>query len=370
MQTVPFIDLAPITRLVKDAAVARWAAALERCELVGGPAVRELETALTQALAVPHAVACSNGSDALILALQAAGVRPGDLVALPNLTFWATFEAVAQLGAVPVLVDIDPDDLQLDLESLRRAFERLRPRFVIAVHLFGWASGRLAELRAFCAERDLALIEDGAQCFGVAAGGAPVLAGARLATLSFYPAKVLGGCMDGGAVLCAERALEERVRSLANHGRAAHYSYRELGWNSRMSSAAAGYLLELLPHAGQLLASRRAAAAAYRAAAASWTSARAYGPPAGVDDNGYLCVLACDDPEAKARALLARGIHTARTYPETMDQQRPAAGRFRAVDELSVSRAFAARALNLPLFYGLTAEQQARVVAAAGEVLG
>ena len=368
--SVPFIDLHPMTALVKAQVLDRWAGALSRCELVGGPAVRELEQALAARLGQAHAVACSNGSDALILALQAAGVQRGDHVALPNLTFWATFEAVAQLGAIPVLIDIDGDDLQLDLAALARAFEKVRFRHAIAVHLFGWASARLSELRAFCREREIFLVEDGAQCFGVTSRGAPVLAGARLATLSMYPAKVLGGCMDGGAVLTSEPRLEHLVRSLANHGRASHYSYDHVGWNSRMSSAAAHYLLELLPHADAIVAQRRAAAARYRAAAASWR-VRAFGPPAGVDDNGYLCVLTCRDQAAAAVAgqLAERGVATARTYPETIDQQRPADGRFVLCEEPTVSRAFVTQVLNLPLFFGLSAEQQATVIAAASAVL-
>jgi dTDP-4-amino-4,6-dideoxygalactose transaminase len=308
----------------------------------------------------------------LILALAAAGVRPGDHVALPNLTFWATFEAEVHLGAVPVLIDVDPDDLQLDLGELRSAFERLRFRHVVTVHLFGWASARLAELRAFCRERDVTLLEDAAQAFGVAVGGAPIFAGASLATLSMYPAKVLGGAMDGGAVLCADAAQADAVRCLANHGRASHYRFAAVGYNSRMSSAAAGYLLEVLPLVGDLIAARRAVARRYRAAAAEWVDVAAHGPPAGVDDNGYLCVLACGAPvaEDRARELTAAGVGTARTYPETVDQQRPAAGRFVATGDFAVSRAFCRRVLNLPLYYGITEEQVTQVLEAADLVFG
>jgi UDP-2-acetamido-2-deoxy-ribo-hexuluronate aminotransferase len=368
----PFIDLQPVSALVRERVLPRWQASLQRCEFVGGEPVRALETALGDALGVDHVVACASGSSALLLALQAAGVAPGDHVALPNLTFWATFEAVAQLGAVPVLIDIDPQDLQLDVDELARAFERFRFRYVVLVHLFGWASARLTELRRFCREREVTLIEDGAQSFGVAVADVPVLRDAELATLSFYPAKVLGGCMDGGAVVASSPAHADRVRSLANHGRAAHYAYDHIGWNSRMSATAAHYLLEMLGHAEHILQDRRRSAARYRSAAAGWRRARAFGPPSGVTDNGYLCVLECLElPGADAAVgFSSRAIATARTYPSTMDQQRPAAGRFVACSELSRSRAFVRSVLNLPLYYGLPATQQDLVLQAAVELLG
>src|SRR5262245_46039771 len=195
---IPFIDLHPMTRLVADAVAPRWAHVLESCELVGGAGVQQLERELARYCGTRAAVACANGTDALLLALQAAGVKPGMHVALPNLTFWATFEAVAQLGAIPVLIDISPDDLQLDLGELQRAHERFRFQHAILVHLYGWASSQLSEIRTFSAGRDIRLIEDAAQAIGVVAGGRPLLADATLATLSFYPAKVIGGCMDGG----------------------------------------------------------------------------------------------------------------------------------------------------------------------------
>jgi UDP-2-acetamido-2-deoxy-ribo-hexuluronate aminotransferase len=368
---IPFIDLHPVSALVREPVMRRWETALDNCEFVGGTPVQALEAALCAQLRVPHVVACASGSSALILALQASGVGPGSKVALPNLTFWATFEAVAQLGATPVLIDIDPDDLQMSYPEFCAAFEATRFTHALLVHLFGWASARTREFRRFCRERDLPLVEDGAQCFGVTLDGEPLLRGAQLATLSFYPAKVIGGCMDGGAVVAQRADDATRLRSLANHGRSSHYSYDHVGWNSRMSSAAAHYLDELLPHADAIVADRRAAAARYRQAAAQWRGVRCYRAPADVVDNGYLSVLACRSQhgDEAARRFTERGIATGRTYPETMDQQRPAAGRFLAGSDLSRSREFVRRVVNLPLYFGLPAEHQASVLAAAADIL-
>ncbi len=364
---LPFIDLRPVTRLVAEAARQRWAGVLERCELVGGPGVQALERELAAYCGTTAAVACASGTDALVLALQAAGVKPGMHVALPNLTFWATFEAVVQLGAIPVLIDISPDDLQLDLAELQRAHAAYRFRHAIVVHLYGWASNVLSELRAFCHAREICLVEDAAQAAGVLLDGRPVLAGAEIATLSFYPAKVIGGCMDGGAVVTRDPALAETVRSLGNHGRASHYSYRHVGWSSRMAGLQAHYLLEVMNHAEQIVGNRQRLVARYRAELAG---VALHGPGPRITENGYLLVVACDGPaEPRAEAFRARGIAVARTYPETLDEQAPARGRFVAVSELRCSRTFVRRVLNLPLYFGMPEADQDVVIGAAREIL-
>lgn len=366
---IPFVDLHPVARLVADAALPRWAGVLDRCEFVGGAGVQQLEVELARYCGTRTAVACGSGSDALRLALQAAGVEPGMHVALPDLTFWATYEAVVQLGAIPVLIDISPDDLQLDLGELQRAHDRYRFGHAIAVHLYGWASSALSEIRTFCAGRGIRLIEDAAQAIGVELDGQPVLAGAAIATLSFYPAKVIGGCMDGGAVVTGDDALATTVRSLANHGRSAHYAHHRVGWNSRMSGVQAHYLLEVMKHAGEIVAARRRLVADYRA---QWSGAagRLRGPSARIAENGYLLVVECERPaDAYLAAFERRAIGVRRTYPETIDQQPPARGRFVAVSELARARGFVQRVLNLPLYFGMPAAAVGEVVQVAREIL-
>ncbi len=360
-ERVPFVDLSRLVARVRDGALADWEACLAACELVGGPRVTALEAKVGAALGGPRVVACANGTDALLVALQARGVRPGTKVALPNLTFWATFEAVAQLGAVPVLVDIDPDDLQMSLAELRAAHEAHRFGAAVLVHLYGWASARLAEIRAFCEEREIALVEDAAQAFGVEALGAPVLAGASVATLSFYPSKVVGGAMDGGAIVLRDAATEATARSLCNHGRAGPYAHTRVGWNSRMSAMQAAYVSRVIDLLPELLADRRASAEWYRARLGGERRVRVYGPPAGVVENGYLDVVtvAGKDGASLARELEGAGVGCARVYPETIAAQPPAraAGAI-AHGELRVSRAFCERVVSLPLFYGIREDER------------
>lgn len=364
---VPFIDLTRIAARVREDVLPAWAECLDKCEFVGGPRVGAFEKKLAAALGVPRTVSCANGTDALLVGLQALGVKRGSKVALPNLTFWATFEAIAQLGATPILIDADPDDLHLSLEALRSAHDQHRFDAAILVHLFGWTSSRLREIRAFCKERGIALLEDGAQCFGVEVDGEPVLAGAEVATLSFYPAKVVGGAMDGGAVTMRTEAHESFVRSLCNHGRSTHYSYAHVGWNSRMGGIQAAFLSRVLDEVPAILASRRGAAAFYRERFAGEARIKVYGPPRAVRENGYLNVVTVEGRRGAdlVAALKAKGIGAAQTYPETMDAQPPAAGAGAiAHGDLSVSKRFCESVVNLPLFYGIRDDEREEAAAA------
>jgi dTDP-4-amino-4,6-dideoxygalactose transaminase len=373
---IPFIDLKRLVTEIRADVLADWTACLDNTEFVGGPRVAAVEKKLASVLAVPHVVSCANGTDALLVALQAVGVKRGMQVALPNLTFWATFEAVAQLGAVPVLVDVDPDDLHVNLDELRAAHDAHRFDALMLVHLFGWTSSRLLEIRAFCKERNIAIVEDGAQCFGVEAFGRPVLADAAIATLSFYPAKVVGGAMDGGAITMQSKEHEAFLRSICNHGRSDHYSYAHVGWNSRMGGLQAAFLSRVLDKVPAILESRRTAAQWYRkritSDAALSKRVRVFGPSDGIVENGYLNVLTVDKKRGQevVDALKAKGVGAARTYPETMDVQPPAklAGA-RVHGDLRHSKAFCEKVVNLPLFYDIREDERETAVAALSSIV-
>lgn len=362
---IPFIDLSRLVARVRADVLSAWTDCLDKCEFVGGPRVGQLEKKLTGALTAKkspekRAIACANGTDALIIGLQALGVKRGSKVALPNLTFWATFEAIVQLGATPILIDVDPDDLQMSLAELTSAHEKHRFDAAILVHLFGWTSARLSEIRAFCKDRSVALLEDGAQCFGVEVNGEPVLSDADVSTLSFYPAKVIGGALDGGAIIVSTDKQEQYVRSLCNHGRSDHYSYAHVGWNSRMGGLQAAFLSRVLDELPAILESRRGAARFYRERLGADPRVRVYGPPKGVVENGYLTVITVDGKKAPELidALKKAGVGAARTYPEPMDVQPPAktSGAITHGD-LRVSKAFCESVVNLPLFFGITEEE-------------
>ena len=358
---IPFIDLRPQVALVREALGDTWDRILRDVTFFGGPARGEFESALGKRLDANHVLACSNGTDALRLALQAAGVMPGDLVALPNVTFWATYEAIVELGAIPVLVDIDPDDLQMSFEAFWEAHKKHAFRFAVLVHLFGWCSGRTFEFRSTCNANGITLVEDAAQAFGVEIYGESVFKGAEWATLSFYPAKVLGGATDGGAVLTSREEYREKVALLAHHGRTGHYAHAAVGWNARMNNLQATYLTAALQVIDPVLARRRALADRYREKLRDVSGLRLSAPSPGIAENGYLSVTRIfgrpHAAEECAASLETAAISTARTYPISLDAQ---AGASTALNggTLRESRAFVESVLNLPLYYGLTDEQQ------------
>ena len=242
---VPFIDL----QRFEEGFLDRWA---EKCHeitrntrFISGPEATKLEGWMRDESGVAEVVACANGTDALQLALRALGVGEGDLVLIPDATFWATFEAVVNVGARPVTVDIDLEDLQMDFDLFTKAVEQYKPKASILVNLYGWGTRRLDDFRAFCRKRNLPLLEDSAQAYGTTWKGASIYRDALISTVSFYPAKVLGSCGDAGAVYCGTKELADTVRKLSNHGRTSHYGYGLVGWNSRIGGFDAAFLKQV-----------------------------------------------------------------------------------------------------------------------------
>lgn len=349
--SVPFIDL----RRFEDGFLDRWQDICRQIsaatQFVGAPAVARLEARLAEESGAATAVGCANGTDAIQLALRALGVREGDRVVLPDATFWATFEAVVNCGAAPVTVDVDPRDLQMDFDLFRQAVKRQRPKAAILVHLYGWGTARLREIRAFCREHELPLLEDAAQAWGVTFEGRSILADAEVATLSFYPAKVLGACGDAGAVLCRDPSLAERIRTLGNHGRTGHYEHGLVGWNSRLGGFEAAYLDLCLDYLPERLASRRRAAGRYRDLLGE-AGIRTVGPPDGYVENGYLNVTLVEAEKRPAveAVLKERGIGFARTYPMAVSSQPGTDGYLAASIGGREAEKLGQSVLNLPLF--------------------
>jgi len=358
---IPFIDLQPYVELVMGHRADGDATAIQgdfeehlnnvvwpNHEFIGGgPTTQRFEAALAQKLDAKYAVACANGTDALQLALRACGIERGHRVAIPNVTFWATFEAVANVGATPVLLDIDPVDLQMDIGEFLRAHHSRRFDAVILVHLFGWCSSKLAEFRGVCRDKRITLIEDGAQAFGVKYDGQSVFADADVATLSFHPAKVIGGIGDGGAVLTRSERVAKRVRALANHGRSGHYEHAAVGWNSRMDAIQAAWLLRALEVSDRVIEGRKDVQHAL-----AQSSGRYF--PFG---NGYLHVHQVDYPKTVAGKLQQKGIEARHVYPKSIADQPGAAGISISTGSLAHGRRFCERVINLPLWYGMTDEQ-------------
>jgi len=365
---VPFIDLRRLEPGFLEAWAERSMALSREARFVGGPDVTALEERLAALAGCPAVVACANGTDALQLALRAVGVGPGDIVLVPDATFWATFEAVVNVGARVVTVDINRHDLQMDLEAFRDAVRRFTPRAAVLVHLYGWGTAELEAFRAHCREISLPLVEDGAQAFGVTWRGASVYRDAEIATVSFYPAKVLGACGDAGAVFCGRSELADTVRLLGNHGRVSHYEHGLVGWNSRMGGLEAAYLDLALDYLEDRLASRRSAARRYREALGR-VGVLAAAPPDGFEENGYLNVT-LTEPSRRAvvqAALRRHGIGFGTVYPGAMSEQPGAKGHLLAHVGGDTAAWLGRSVLNLPLFAYLRDEEVDAAVAVVSE---
>ena len=376
---VPFIDLKRFEPDFQD----RWQDICRKISLntqfVGGPEAGKLEETLKDRADVEAVIGCANGTDALQLALRAAGIGPGDTVMIPDATFWATFEAVVNVGARVITVDIDPHDLQMDFELLQEALESHPAKAVILVHLYGWGSARLDDFRRLCRERGITLIEDGAQSIGTTWNDAPIYRECELATVSFYPAKVLGSCGDAGAVYCnppeSNPELATTVRQLSNHGRTSHYGHGLVGWNSRMGGFDAAYLNLSLEYLDQRIADRRRRAAEYRERLTSLGTEsqgiRPISPPDGYRENGYLNVLQVE-PELRPAlqdALKKAEIGFGTVYPGAMSKQ-PGAGPFlEATIGGARATALAESVLNLPLFAYMRDDEMDEVLDAVSRVL-
>ncbi|MCV3243662.1 DegT/DnrJ/EryC1/StrS family aminotransferase [Mesorhizobium sp. ZC-5] len=247
-----FIDLGAQRERIRD----RLAAAINRVvdggKYILGPEVGEFERKLADYVGVKHAVACANGTDALLLPLYASGIGPGDAVFVPSFTFAATAEVVALAKAEPVFVDVDADTYNIDIASLEAAIAmvkaegRLKPRAIIPVDLFGLGAD-YAALEKIAAREGLLVIEDAAQAIGGSVGGKMCGAFGDVAGTSFYPAKPLGCYGDGGAMFTNDDALAERLRSFAFHGKGeTQYDNIHVGLNSRLDTLQAAILIEKL----------------------------------------------------------------------------------------------------------------------------
>lgn len=361
---VPFIDIKRYEEGFLDALGAKLAAMSKGAEFIGGAEVTKLEVRLRDILSVSSAVTCANGTDALQIALRALGVGRGDLVLVPNVTFWATFEAVVNVGADPLTVDADITDGGVSVIALKEAINTFRPKAAVIAHLYGWGSQHLEEIRSICRDEGVLLVEDGAQCFGATYKGRPVYEGALISTTSFYPAKVLGAAGDGGAVMTDDQRLSEKVRCLANHGRDTHYSYGEVGWNSRLDSLQAAFLNLSLDHLDARLASRRHAVDFYRQALPE-LGVTLMNAPADYEENGYCNVCLIDDPGRRSSieaVLKKEGIGFGNIYPGVLSKQKGAESYLKAHIGGDEGERLCASVLNLPLFPYMTERELERVV--------
>lgn len=310
-----------------------------------GPEGAALESELAAMTGAAHAVAVASGTDALHLALRAAGVGAGDDVVLPAFTFIATAEAVSYTGARPVFADIDPATFNASAATLEAALTPAT-RAVIAVHLYGQCA-EMAAIARLCEARGITLIEDCAQAVGADYEGRAAGAWGAFGCFSFYPTKNLGAYGDAGLVTVRNAADAERVRMLRHHGSRQTYQHECVGYNSRLDELQAAILRAKLPQLGRFNEARRRAAARYRAAlnGAAFELPTEHGRGRHVYHQFTIRSERRDDLRA---ALGAAGIASAVYYPLPVHRQPAYAASAGALD-LPASDAAAASVLSLPI---------------------
>jgi dTDP-4-amino-4,6-dideoxygalactose transaminase len=362
------VDLKAAHAEVADEVRAGFDRILAATAFVGGHDVAAFEREYADFSGVRHCVGVGNGTDALELALRAAGVRRGDEVVLPANTFIATAEAVVRAGGRPVLVDCDPGTHLIDVPAALAAVGR-RTAAVIPVHLYGQLAP-VERLAAGLAGSGVAIVEDAAQCQGATRHGRAAGAGGIAAT-SFYPGKNLGAYGDGGAVLTDDAATEATVRALGNHGGRARYEHDIVGVNSRLDALQAVVLRAKLVRLPAWNAARRAAAARYDELLVDVPGVVR---PVALDGNEhvwhlYVVRVAAERRDEVVGKLNAEGIGAGVHYPAAI--HRTGALAYLGYDQGAFPHAedAAERVLSLPLHPHITAADQERVVAALVAVL-
>jgi dTDP-4-amino-4,6-dideoxygalactose transaminase len=354
---IPLVDVkaqyAPLVPRLMQA----FADVLEEGQFVFGPNVAAFEREAAEYLGVAETIGVANGTDALVLVLDALGIGRGDEVVCPAFTFYATAEAIARREATPVFADIDPRTLNLDPADVERRLTA-RTKAIIPVHLFG-RPAPLAELAAF----GVPLVEDAAQAFG-----SPAIARTGIAsTFSFYPTKNLFGLGDGGLVSTRDAELAERVRMLRFHGSKAKKTFEYVGYNSRLDEIQAAALRIFLLELDGWTGARREAAARYEELGLGDVCELP------VDDDGHVYHLfVCRSPERDRirAALTERGIGNAEYYLPPLHLQPALRSLGYREGDLPETERAAAENFSVPLWAGITLEQQEQVVATVRDAVG
>lgn len=389
---IPFIDL--------KAQYSRIAEQVERAVLevmrsgtfILGPVVQQLEERLAKFAGTRHCVSCASGTDALVMALMAKGIGPGDAIFTVPFTFMASAEAIVTVGATPIFVDIEPGSFNMDPAALERAIATLaaggdadhplprwptdklrglRPRGIIAVDLFGLPAD-YGRINSIAAAHGLFVIEDAAQSFGASARNARAGALAEIGCTSFFPAKPLGCYGDGGAIFCDDAELDAVLRSIRVHGQGSDkYDNVRIGITGRLDAIQAAVLNTKLDIFEDEITARQRVAAHYtqRIAEAGLALIVPTVPDGMVSAWAQYTVVA---ENSAARTLFqqklnARGVPTMIYYPKTLHEQKAFAPLGYMRGDFPVSEAMADRVFSLPMHPYLEDAQIDAIVEAMGE---
>lgn len=372
--TIEFIDLKAQRQHIGQAMEDAILKVVRDGSYILGPEVQQFETGLAAFCGAKHAIGVANGTDALILVLEALGIGPGDAVICPSFTFAATAEVVAWMGATPVFAEIDEATYNIDPKGLAAALDtarkhELRPRALITVDLFGQACD-YDPIEAFCKQNGLVLIADSAQGYGARYKGRVAGAIGDFATTSFFPAKPLGCYGDGGAILTDNDEHTALILSLRFHGKGSYkYDNVRIGVNSRLDTLQAAVLIEKLKVYAEEIEKRQRVAQRYTEALKDLVTTPYVMPDCVSTWAQYTIRVDAERRDAFQAALKAKGVPTTVYYPKPLHQQTaykhfPVAG-----NGLPISERVAREVVALPMHPYLDDVTQDYIIAAVQDAL-
>jgi dTDP-4-amino-4,6-dideoxygalactose transaminase len=365
---VPFLDLSKQWEVIGPEAVTAMETVLRRGNFILGGEVAEFEQAFAAFCDATHGIGVASGLDAIKLGLRALGVQPGDEVITAANTFIATALAASSIGARPVLVDMDPESYNMDVRQIEGALTP-RTRGIIPVHLYGQAAD-LDPILALAKRHNLFVLEDASQAHGARYHGRRVGTFGELAAFSLYPGKNLGAAGDAGVVVTNNDQLAQRLRVLRNYGSERKYYHEELGENSRLDTLQAAFLKTKIPHLDAWNQQRRAAARRYTDLLAGvgdliLPRTMAYG-----EHVFHLYVIQTARRDALLQHLQQRDVGCIIHYPVPIHLQKAYAHAGWKPGDFPVAEKYARQTLSLPMFPGITVEQQDYVAKCIREFFG
>ncbi|MEM1225037.1 MAG: DegT/DnrJ/EryC1/StrS family aminotransferase [Planctomycetota bacterium] len=364
---VPLLDVNRDNAVHRDEFIEALTEVLDSGRFLFGPDVAELECELAGYCQVPNVVGCASGSDALLLALMALNIGPGDEVIVPSFTFFASVSCITRLGATPVFADICPDTYNINPDAVAAAITD-RTRAIIPVHLFGQCA-QIDRICQIAGDRDIPVIEDAAQAIGAAYHSRPAGSWGMVGCFSFYPTKNLGGMGDGGMLTSNDAAMADRLRLFAGHGMRPRYYHQVVGINSRLDTFQAAVLRVKLRHLGDAIEARTGVAKRYgrMLSEAGLVGDDQITLPFQDENafhvwNQYTIRVAGDRRDALRAHLSEMQVGSEIYYPVPMHQQECFEDIPFKRDGLEQTERASAEVLNLPIFPSLSEAEQCRVV--------
>lgn len=363
---IPLLDLKAQYLSLKEEMDQAILKVLDSAKFILGPEMKSLEQEIARYCGVDEAVAVGNGTDALVLALKALGIGPGDEVITSPFTFFASAETIAQVGATPVFVDVDPVTLNMDLNQLEQKITS-KTRAIIPVHIFGQMVD-VERVMEIAARHDLKVIEDAAQAIGAEYRGRKAGSIGHVGTFSFFPTKNLGGYGDGGMIVTHDEHVAAELRMLRFHGCQTKYYHEKIGYNSRLDEIQAAILRVKFKHLDAWNEARREKAAVYDQLLQDLPLTLPGRDPE-AEPVYHLYVLRSDRRQEIMEKLSSVGIASAIYYPVPLHLQR--AFRYLGYQEGDFPAAEKAcqEAVAIPCYPELTMEQQQQIAGVIKELL-